>query len=130
MSLCSWNNLLLAYQRASKGKRGQPNVAVFEHHLEDNLWQLQQELLSFTYRPGAYNSFYIHEPKRRLKRRKGIYYRQRLRALVRDYAQANVSFDQLTASVRGWVNHVRYGNTIGLRKAVLTRQMIPPPQQR
>ncbi len=346
--ICTWDNLLLAYQRASQGKRGQPNVAVFEHHLEDNLWQLQQELLAFTYRPGAYNSFYIHEPKRRLisaapfrdrvvhhalcnliepifertfihdsyanrvgkgthraldkcqqwarqypyvlqgdirqffpsidhallrqiiarkiqddstlwlvdqilasgqgvlseaytmvyfpgdnlldalrprglpignltsqfwanvylnpfdhfikrelrcpaylrfvddfllfapnkatlwqwreviisrlarlrltihpgaqvravregipflgfvvypdhrrlKRRKGIYYRQRLRALVRDYAQANVSFDQLTASVRGWVNHVRYGNTIGLRKAVLTRQMIPPPQQR
>ncbi|MEI2609484.1 MAG: hypothetical protein V9G20_12725 [Candidatus Promineifilaceae bacterium] len=64
--ICTWDNLLLAYQRASQGKRGQPNVAVFEHHLEDNLWQLQQELLAFTYRPGAYNSFYIHEPKRRL----------------------------------------------------------------
>lgn len=74
--------------------------------------------------------FVVYPTCRRLKRRKGIYYRQRLRALVRDYAQANVSFDQLTASVQGWVNHVRYGNTIGLRKAILTRQMIPPPQQR
>ncbi len=64
--LCSWDNLLLAYRRASKGKRGQPNVAAFEHHLEDNLLQLQAELRTCTYRPGLYESFYIHEPKRRL----------------------------------------------------------------
>ena len=30
----------------------------------------------------------------------------------------------VTASVQGWVNHVRYGNTVGLRKAVLGR--LPP----
>jgi retron-type reverse transcriptase len=64
--LCAWDNLLLAYHRASKGKRGQPNVAAFEHRLEDNLLQLQAELLARTYRPGRYASFYIHEPKRRL----------------------------------------------------------------
>lgn len=64
--LCAWDNLLLAYRRASKGKRGQPNVATFEHRLEDNLLDLQAELRSKTYRPGPYNSFYIHEPKRRL----------------------------------------------------------------
>lgn len=64
--LCSWNNLLLAYRRASKGKRGRPPVAAFEYRLEDNLLQLQQELVGKTYRPGPYASFYIHEPKRRL----------------------------------------------------------------
>jgi RNA-directed DNA polymerase len=64
--LCTWDNLLLAYRRASQGKRGQPNVAAFEHRLEDNLLQLQAELLACTYRPGPYTSFYIHEPKRRL----------------------------------------------------------------
>lgn len=64
--LCSWDNLLLAYQRAAKGKRGHPNVAAFEYHLEDNLLALQHELVTQTYRPGAYTSFYIHEPKRRL----------------------------------------------------------------
>jgi hypothetical protein len=26
---------------------------------------------------------------------------------------------RIAASVRGWVNHARHGNTIGLRKAVL-----------
>ena len=64
--LTSWSNLLLAYRRASKGKRAQPSVATFEHRLEDQLFALQEELRSHTYRPGAYTSFYIHEPKRRL----------------------------------------------------------------
>ncbi len=64
--LTSWDNLLLAYQKAAKGKRGHANVAAFEYHLEDNLLALQRELYDFTYRPGAYASFHIHEPKRRL----------------------------------------------------------------
>jgi retron-type reverse transcriptase len=64
--LCAWDNLWRAYRKASKSKRGQPNVAAFEHRLEDNLWFLQEQLLQKTYRPGGYRSFYIHEPKRRL----------------------------------------------------------------
>ncbi len=57
---------MLAYHKAAKGKRGQANVAAFEHRLEDNLIQLQAELQSQRYQPGPYTSFYIHEPKRRL----------------------------------------------------------------
>lgn len=64
--LTSWENLLLAYQKAARHKRGQPNVAAFEYRLEDNLLQLHTELASFTYCPGPYHSFTIHEPKRRL----------------------------------------------------------------
>jgi RNA-directed DNA polymerase len=64
--ICSWDNLLLAHRRASKGKRGKRPAARFEHRLEDNLIALQEELLAKTYRPGAYDSFHIHEPKRRL----------------------------------------------------------------
>jgi RNA-directed DNA polymerase len=64
--LTSWDNLRLAYRRASQGKRGQAAVATFEHRLEDNLIALQSELRAFTYQPGAYHNFYIHEPKRRL----------------------------------------------------------------
>ena len=64
--MCQWQNLLLAYRRASKGKRGRPAAAGFEHRLEDNLLDLQGELLEKRYRPGPYVSFLIHEPKRRL----------------------------------------------------------------
>ncbi len=63
--LCSWENLLLAYRRASRGKRGHPGAAAFEHRLEDNLARLRRELLARTYGPGGYVSFTIHEPKRR-----------------------------------------------------------------
>jgi len=64
--LTSWNNLLLAYRRASAGKRGQPTVAAFEYRLEEQLLALQHSLRTRTYRPGSYTHFFIHEPKRRL----------------------------------------------------------------
>jgi hypothetical protein len=55
--LISFENLNLAYRKAAKGKRGQPNVAEFEFDLEANLLQLQVELRDQTYAPGAYYSF-------------------------------------------------------------------------
>ena len=61
-----WENLQTAYRKASRGKRGHPNVAAFEYRLEDNLLQLQHELETKTYEPGEYHSFYIHDPKKRL----------------------------------------------------------------
>ena len=64
--ICNWENLLLAYRRASKGKRGLGPAAAFEYHLESNLVTLREELRARTYRPGAYRSFFIYEPKRRL----------------------------------------------------------------
>lgn len=64
--LHDWDNLLLAYRKASKGKRGNPDVAEFEYRLEGNLLQLQRELQDQSYQPGKYHSFYIHDPKIRL----------------------------------------------------------------
>jgi RNA-directed DNA polymerase len=64
--LSSWDNLLLAYQNACRGKRQNPNVAAFEHKLEDNLWQLHHELRQCVYKPAGYHSFFIHDPKKRL----------------------------------------------------------------
>jgi len=64
--VAAWDNLLRAYHKASRGKRGRPPATGFEYHLEDNLVRLQEELTTQTYRSGPYRSFYIHEPKRRL----------------------------------------------------------------
>ncbi len=61
-----WDNLLNAWRKARKGKRGRSPAASFEYDVEANLLQLQKELAEKTYKPGAYTSFYIHEPKRRL----------------------------------------------------------------
>ncbi len=62
----NWYNLERAWRKARKGKRGKPPAASFEFNLEDNLFALRDELRQKTYTPGAYHSFYIHEPKRRL----------------------------------------------------------------
>ncbi len=64
--LTSFQNLLLAYRKASKSKRGLSYVAAFEHQLEENLLELQEEIAAKTYIPGEYENFHIHEPKRRL----------------------------------------------------------------
>jgi len=64
--MCDWDNLMLAYTHASKGKRGLLPAAQFEYNLADNLLALQTGLRDGTWRPGAYHSFFIHEPKRRL----------------------------------------------------------------
>ncbi len=96
--LCSWENLRTAYQKAAKGKRGRQAAAAFEYNLADNLLALQAELQAKSYQPGAYTSFYIHDPKkrlisegfpflgfviypthRRLKRRKAIAFRRKLK---------------------------------------------------
>jgi hypothetical protein len=66
VQLSTWENLTLAWQNASRGKRGRAATAAFELYLGDHLVQIQRELTSQTWQPGGYHSFYIHEPKRRL----------------------------------------------------------------
>jgi hypothetical protein len=55
----SFENLYLAWRKARKGKRSRPQVARFERVQE-------AELRDFTYEPGPYHSFFIHDPKKRL----------------------------------------------------------------
>lgn len=61
----AWNNLLVAYHKAARGKRGLLPAAGFDYHLADHLLELRSDLLSGAYRPGSYTHFFIHEPKRR-----------------------------------------------------------------
>jgi RNA-directed DNA polymerase len=64
--ICSFENLYLAYKAAARRKRGQHNVARFEMNLPENLLQLEEEMVSRTYRPGPYYNFRITYPKPRL----------------------------------------------------------------
>ena len=68
--------------------------------------------------------FVMFPDRRRLKRRKGIHFQRKLRRLAAGCREGAVPRSAVTASVLGWVNHVRYGNTIGLRKAVLGRPLL------
>jgi RNA-directed DNA polymerase len=64
--IVDFENLYQAYRKARRGKRGRDPAAAFERVQEEELFSLQEELKTFTYQPGPYQSFYIHEPKRRL----------------------------------------------------------------
>ena len=61
----SFEALLHAAEQARKGKRFRPAVAAFHFDQERALWKLHEELTTKTYRPGAYRSFFIYEPKKR-----------------------------------------------------------------
>ncbi|MEW8037877.1 MAG: reverse transcriptase/maturase family protein [Candidatus Thiodiazotropha taylori] len=64
--VCNWSNLIAAWRKAARGKRGKSAAAGFEYQLADQLLQLQDELLTGRYRPGCYTHFHIQEPKQRL----------------------------------------------------------------
>jgi RNA-directed DNA polymerase len=63
--VAAWENLLLAWRKAARGKRGKPGAATFEHQLADRLLGLRSALLEGRWEPGGYVHFEIHEPKRR-----------------------------------------------------------------
>ncbi len=64
--IVAFENLLLASRTAQRCKRFRNDVLAFNFNLETNLLTLQRELLSRSYTPGAYKTFEIFEPKRRL----------------------------------------------------------------
>jgi len=65
-SVTAFDNLLLAYRKARRGKRGREEVARFACELEPELLRLQTELREGRYRPGQYRQFTIYERKPRL----------------------------------------------------------------
>lgn len=113
---------------------------------KESLWVWREAVtarlaeLRLTVHPGAHPrpvsegipflGFHIFPDKMRLKRRKGIAYRRKFRRLLREYGAGEIELEQVAVSVRGWVNHARFGNTVGLRKALLTREIISPPNHR
>lgn len=60
-----FDNLMLAWRKARRGKRAKPAAASFEQCLDVEMTALEDELRRDIYQPGAYRSFTIHEPKRR-----------------------------------------------------------------
>ena len=62
--------------------------------------------------------FVIFPEKRRLKKRKGLHFQRKLIHMLR---KTDASEGKISASVHGWINHVRYANTVGLQKAVLEK---------
>ena len=63
--VCSEDNLILAYEKARKGKTHTYGVKLFEKDLEKNMRQLHNELITGTYRTSEYSVFTIYDPKER-----------------------------------------------------------------
>jgi RNA-directed DNA polymerase len=72
--------------------------------------------------------FVVYPTHRRLKRRVGLRFRRRLKGLLQAYTAGEVPLERVDASVQGWVNHVRYGDTWGLRRALFTSLPIEAPE--
>ena len=69
--------------------------------------------------------FRVFPEFRRVKRKKVIGYRRRMWRKIRAFANGVISYSEVDASVRGWVNHVRYADSWGLRKAMFRNVLIP-----
>jgi hypothetical protein len=70
--------------------------------------------------------FRIYPDHRLVKRRKVAQYRRKLAGLLQQAVHdPSANLPTLHASIQGWVNHVRYGDTWGLRRSMLDFP-IPP----
>ena len=62
--------------------------------------------------------FVVYPTHRRLKARKVINATRHLNEQMDAWRRGDISFAELDASVKGWINHVRYADSWDLRKHV------------
>jgi len=63
--------------------------------------------------------FVVYPSHRLLKRRNVLHFARRLQRSYDLFRAGRITFAELDASVQGWINHVRYGDTWGLRTSIL-----------
>ncbi len=64
--------------------------------------------------------FVVYPTHRKLKRRNGVQFKRRLAHNISLYCQGAITFAELDASVQGWIAHVAYGDTWGLRQRLFS----------
>jgi hypothetical protein len=62
--------------------------------------------------------FVVYPSDRRLKRRKVVAFQRKLKQLVAAWVSGTETQEAVTVSLQSWFNHVRYGDTWGLRQSV------------
>jgi retron-type reverse transcriptase len=63
--MVSIENLFIAWDYFKRGKRKRKDIQYFERFLEDFIFNLHKELVSFQYRHSTYEHFYVFDPKER-----------------------------------------------------------------
>jgi hypothetical protein len=67
----------------------------------------------------------VYPDHRRLKRRNGVAFQRRLVCLLEALADGQATWEQVNASVQGWVAHASHGDTWGLRRSLLSSVVLP-----
>lgn len=70
--IISLENLFSAWEEFRKGKSYRNDVAEYEVNLEDNIFQLHEDLRNGTYTHGSYFEFFVCDPKRRHIHKAGV----------------------------------------------------------
>ncbi len=68
--------------------------------------------------------FVVYPTHRRLKARNAVKFTRRLARNIADFRQGRISFAELDASVQGWIAHVAYADTWGLRSRLFGEKAI------
>ncbi len=63
--MISLEHIFLCWDQFKRGKRKRKDVQIFERYLEDNIFELHQDLKSFQYSHSPYDQFYVTDPKQR-----------------------------------------------------------------
>jgi len=71
--------------------------------------------------------FVVYPTHRLLKRRNAVKFPRRFEHNLDLYRAGEISFAEMDASVQGWINHVRYADTWGLRDHIFSSHPIPNP---
>jgi RNA-directed DNA polymerase len=70
--MVSSERLFEAWYEFKKGKAARYDVQEFGRHAEKHIFKLRRELISGTYRHSPYESFFVHDPKRRHIRKASV----------------------------------------------------------
>ena len=65
-AICDIENLYRAWHKMSLGKSSKPAILEFYRDLDANLASIASDLRNGTYRPGAFNTFLVTDPKERI----------------------------------------------------------------
>jgi retron-type reverse transcriptase len=63
--MTSLDHIFQCWDHFRRGKRKRKDIQSFERNLEDNLFQLQQDLITLQYQHDPYEHFYVSDPKQR-----------------------------------------------------------------
>jgi hypothetical protein len=70
--------------------------------------------------------FVVYPKHRKLKARNAVKFTRCLEGRWADYCAGRITFAEFDATVQGWINHVRYGDTWGLRTHILGKGRVFP----